>query len=68
MKTIFSRRNRGKNTLYILFAIAILTFASLLFLWHLLPEDISLLTLTLSLLGMMFFGGLILQMRSGPPW
>jgi hypothetical protein len=68
MKTIFSRKNRGKNTLYILFAVAILTFAALPFLSHLLSQGIFLLILTLTLLGMMFLGGLIIQMRSGPPW
>ncbi len=68
MKTIFSRRNRGKKILYILFAVDILTFAALPFLSHLLPQDIFLLILTLTLLGMVFLGGLIIQMRSGPPW
>lgn len=68
MKTIFSRRKRGKNTLYILFAIDILTFAALPFLSHLLSQGIFLPLLALTIIGMIFLGGLILQMRSGPPW
>ena len=68
MKTIFSRRNRGKKTLYILFAVAVIAFAVGLFGSHLLPQSIVPLILILSVIGMMFLGGLIIQMRSGPPW
>ena len=68
MKTIFSRRNRGKFILYTLFAVSVLSFAVLPFFSHLLPQSVFLLVLTLTLMGMVFFGGLIIQMRSGPPW
>ncbi len=68
LKTIFARNNRGKTILYILFAVSILSFATFLFYSQLLPQSISLLALILTLIGMMFFGGLIIQRRSGPPW
>lgn len=68
MKSIFTRNNRGKIILYTLFAVSILSFAALPFLSHLLPQSISFLALILTFMGIMFFGGLIIQMRSGPPW
>jgi hypothetical protein len=68
MKTIFNINNRGKSILYILFAVAVLSFAALFFCSSLLPQGIFLLALTLTLIGIMFLGGLIIQMRSGPPW
>ena len=68
MKTIFNRNNRGKFTLYILFSLAILSFVVLLLCQMLFHVDVSLLALTCALIGIMFFGSLIIQMRSGPPW
>ena len=68
MKTIFTRNNRGKATLYIFFAVAFLSFVAVFFCSSWLPQSIFFLVLILALLGMMFFGGLIMQMRSGPPW
>ena len=68
MKTIFSSNNRGKTTLYILFAVTVLSFVALFFCSSLLPQGISLLALTLTLIAMVFLGGLIIEMRSGPPW
>ena len=62
MKTIFNINNRGKSTLYILFAVAILSFAVLLFV------DISPIALIFTLMCIVFLGGIIIQMRSGPPW
>ncbi len=68
MKNIFTSKNRGKITLYILFAIAILSFVALIFYSSWLPADIFPLALLITLLAMVFTGGLIIQMRSGPPW
>jgi hypothetical protein len=68
MKTIFNSNNRGKATLYILFAVAVLSFVALFFYSSLLPGGIFLLAILFTLTGMMVFGGLIIQMRSGPPW
>ena len=68
MKTIFSRNNKGKTILYTLFAVSVLTFVALLFFSRFLPQSIYLLTLILSLIGIMFLGSLIIEMRSGPPW
>ena len=61
-------RGTGEPDLYILFAVAVLSFAALFFCSSLLPQDIFLLALILTLIGIMFPGGLIIQMRSGPPW
>ena len=65
MKTIFT--NRRKFTLSILFAVATLSFAVLLLCQFLLQVDISPLAPTFALICMLFFGGILLQMRSGPP-
>ena len=68
MKTIFTRNNRGKATLYIFFAVAALSFVALFFYSSWLPQSIFFLVFILALIGMMFFGSLIIQMRSSPPW
>jgi hypothetical protein len=68
MKTIFNSNNRGKSILYILFAVAVLSFAALLLFPILLHGDISPLALLIPLMGIMFFGGILIEMRSGPPW
>jgi hypothetical protein len=68
MKTIFNSNNRGKSTLYILFAVAVLSFAALLLLPLLLGVDISPLALLFALMCIMFLGGILIQMRSGSPW
>jgi hypothetical protein len=68
MKTIFNSNNRGKSTLYILFAVALLSFAVLLLFSGLLPENIFLLALFFTLTSIMFLGGILIQVRSGPPW
>ena len=70
MKTIFNNNNRGKSTLYILFAVAILSFVALPFFPNLLHMnmDIWLLVLALDIISIMFLGSLIIQIRSGPPW
>jgi len=68
MKTIFNINNRGKFILYILFAVAMLSFAFFL-LWRILFHvDISPLAIAISFIGITFFGGLIIQNRNGPPW
>jgi hypothetical protein len=66
MKTIFN--NRRTSTLYILFAVATLSFAVLLLCPILFHMDISPLVLIFALICMVFFGGIIIQIRSGPPW
>ena len=68
MKTIFNRNNREKLTLYMLFSLAMLSFVVLLLCEMLFHVDVSPLALLCTLIGIMFFGGLIIQMRSGPPW
>jgi uncharacterized membrane protein len=67
MKTIFNSNNRGKSILYILFAVAVLSFAALFLFPILLHGDFSPLAL-IPLMGIVFLGGIIIQMRSGPPW
>ncbi len=66
MKTIFN--NRRKSTLYILFAVATLSFVVLLLGPILFHVDSSPLALTIALIFMVFLGGIVIQMRSGPPW
>jgi hypothetical protein len=66
MKTIFN--NRRTSTLYVLFAVSILSFAVLLLGPILFHVDSSLFALTFAFICMVFFGGIIIQMRSGPPW
>jgi hypothetical protein len=68
MKIIFNSNNRGKATLYILFGVAVISFALLLVFSMLLHMDVSPLVLMFALIGMLFFGGILIQMRSGPPW
>ncbi len=66
MKTILN--NKGKFALYSLLTVAVLSFiVSLLFpiLLHIyLPPLIGI----SALVGIIYFGGIVLQMRSGPPW
>jgi hypothetical protein len=68
MKTIFNKNDRGKFTLYILFAVAILSFVVLFLCENLIPANVFLLSLTFILMCIMFMGGIIIQIRSGPPW
>ena len=68
MKTIFNSNNRGKSILSILFAVAVLSFAALLLLPILLHVDISFLAPIVALMCIVFLGGILIQMRSGPPW
>jgi hypothetical protein len=68
MKTIFNSNNRGKSTLSILLAVAVLSFVVLLFFSKLLPENIFFLALFFALISIMFLGGILIQVRSGPPW
>jgi hypothetical protein len=68
MKTIFNSNNRGKSTLSILLAVAVLSFVVLLFFSKLLPENIFFLALFFTLISIMFLGGILIQVRSGPPW
>ena len=66
MKTIFN--NGRKSTLYILFAVATLSFAVLLLGPILFHVDSSPFALTFAFICIVFLGGIIIQMRSGPPW
>ena len=68
MKTIFNSNHKGKSTLYILLAVAVLSFVVLLFIPKLLSENIFLLALFFTLTSIMFLGGILIQVRSGPPW
>jgi hypothetical protein len=66
MKTIFN--NKGKFTLYSLFTVAILSFIVFLLFPILLHVDLPSLIGICALVGIIYFGGIVLQMRSGPPW
>jgi hypothetical protein len=66
MKTIF--KNRRKSILYILFAVATLSFAVFLLCQILFHVDISPFALTFAFICIVSLGGIIIQMRSGPPW
>lgn len=68
MKTIFNRNNRGKFTLSLLFTLAFLSFVVLLLCQIVFHLNISLLVPTGAFIGIVFFGGLLIQVRSGPPW
>jgi hypothetical protein len=66
MKTIFN--NRRKSILYVLFAVATLSFAALLLGPILLGVGSSPFALIFALICIVFLGGIVIQMRSGPPW
>jgi len=66
MKTILN--DKRKFTLYILFSVAILSFAILLFSSSFLPKEVFNLVLVVDLICIMFLGSLIIHIRSGPPW
>ena len=68
MKALFNSNNRGKLTLYILFAVAILALVVLLLIQMLFHVSISLLVFLFIFMCIMFVGGFIIQIRSGPPW
>ena len=68
MKTIFNSNNRGRSIIYVLFAVAILSFVAF-FLFPLLfsialPPFVGI----VAFLCIMLFGGIVVQMRSSPPW
>ena len=66
MKTILN--DKRKFTLYILFTVAILAFAILLFGSSFLSREVFNLVLVVDLICIMFFGSIIIHIRSGPPW
>ena len=68
MKTRFNSNNKGKLTIYILFAVAIISFAAFLLSPLLLHIYISTVVAIVALIGIVFFGGILIQMRSSPPW
>ncbi len=68
MKTIFNVNSRGRTVLYILFAIAALSFAAFLLLPFLFSISIPSFVGIAALIGIVLFGGILIQMRSGPPW
>ena len=65
---IFNKNSRGRLTLYILFTLSILALVILFLIAKVIPEDVFLLSLTFILICIMFAGGLIIQIRNGPPW
>lgn len=67
MKNMFNINNRGKSILYLLFAVALLSFAALLLFPMLLHGDISPFAL-IPFMGIVFLGGILIQIKSGPPW
>jgi hypothetical protein len=68
MKTIFNVNSRGRTILYILFAVAVLSFAAFLLVPLLFSMTIPSFVGIAALIGIVLFGGIIIQMRSGPPW
>ena len=70
MKNIFNNNNGGKFLLYILFAIAVLSFVALPFFPNLLHMNMNiwLLVFLFDILSIFSLGGFIIQIRSGPPW
>ncbi len=68
MKSIYSKNTRGKTILYVLLALSVLSFIVLFLIGKLIPENVFLLLLMLDLMCIMLTGGLIIGIRSGPPW
>ena len=68
MKTIFNSNNRGRAITYILFAVAILSLAAFLLLPLLFAVAVPAVVGIVALIGITLLGGIIIQMRSGPPW
>ena len=68
MKSIFGKNTRGKSILYMLFVLSILSVVALFLCAHLIPESVFLLLLTFVLICIMLTGGLLIGIRSGPPW
>ena len=68
MKTRFNSNDKGNLTIYILFAVAIITFAAFLLSPLLLHVYIPTFVAIVALIGIVFLGGILMQMRSGPPW
>ncbi len=66
MKTIFKSNNRGKTILYILLGVAVLAFAALPFISRLLPGPIFLLAIFFTIIGIMFLGGILIDIKEGP--
>lgn len=68
MKTRFNIKVKGNLTLYILFAIVIISFAAFVLSPMLLHIYIPTFVAIVAFIGIVFFGGILMQKRSGPPW
>ncbi len=68
MKTIFNNNNKGRLTLYSLLTVAVLSFIVFLLFPILLHVDLPSFIGIFALIGIIYFGGIVVQMRSGPPW
>jgi len=68
MKSIFSKNTRGKTILFFLLALSVLSFVVLFLIAKTIPEDVFLLSITFVMMCIMLTGGLLIAMRSGPPW
>jgi predicted ABC-type exoprotein transport system permease subunit len=67
MKTIFQRNNRRTFTISLLFTLSMLSFVVLLLcpiVFHLNIAGLAI----IALIGIVFLGGILIQMRSSPPW
>ena len=68
MKSIFSKNTRGKTILFFLLALSVLSFVVLLLIAKIIPENVFLLSILFVIMCIMLTGGLLIAMRSGPPW
>ena len=68
MKSIFSKNTRGKTILFFLLALSVLSFVVLFLIAKTIPEDVFLLSITFVMMCIMLTGGLLIAIRSGPPW
>jgi hypothetical protein len=66
MKTIFN--NKGRLTLYSLLAVAVLSFVVFLLFPILLHVNLPSFIGILALIAIIYVGGIVIQIRSGPPW
>lgn len=66
MKTLLN--NKGKYTLYSLLTLSVISFIFFLLFPVLLHIDLPSVIGISALVGILYFGGIVIQMRSGPPW
>ena len=68
MQAVFNSNNRGKLILYVIFAVAVVSFIALLLFIQGLPTSIWSLALLFDLVCIVFLGGILIDVRRGPPW